>query len=183
MTAPTAGAGASPRGLRICTTGVILCFVPADQTPRMLGTALRRLVELLDGELERVYQAQGPELAGYRASYTPVVRALIAAGNNPLSVRAISVAAGVSHAAASACVSQMKRRGLLEDAPSRDGRERRVCLSASAHAILPQLKAVWDRAEQAAADLDAEVGVCLADVINAAVDAIERRRFMGREPE
>jgi DNA-binding MarR family transcriptional regulator len=158
------------------------CYIlslTTDQPPRMLGTALRRLIELLDGDLERVYRAHGPGLAEYRASYTPVVRALTEADGRPLSVRAISVAEGVSHAAASATVSQMRRRGLLQDAPSRDGRERSVRLSASAHAMLPQLQAVWRQARQAEAGLDAQLGVCLADVVNAAVEAVEQRRFMG----
>lgn len=171
--------GVTPSSAALIYNRCYIILMPAATNPRMLGTTLRRLVELLDGDVERVYQAEGPELSGYRASYTPVVRALIAARDEPLSVRAISEAAGVSHAAASATVSQMRRRGLLEDAPSRDGRERRVRLSASARAILPQLHAVWSRAEQAEAALDAQLGVCLADVINAAVDAVERRRFLG----
>lgn len=63
--------------------------------------------------------------------------------------------------------------------PSKDARERRVRLSPYAQAILPQLYAAWCRVEQAEAALDAQLGVRLLDVVNAAVDAVERRRFLG----
>lgn len=85
----------------------------------------------------------------------------------------------MSHAATSATVSEVRRRGLLEEAPSKDARERRVRLSPYAQAILPQLYAAWCRVEQAEAALDAQLGVRLLDVVNAAVDAVERRRFLG----
>ncbi len=81
----------------------------------------------------------------------------------------------------------MRRAGLLDPAPGTDGRERRVRLSARAHELLPAVTRQWDRTERAAAELDAELGVRLADVVNTAIEIVERRSFLGRvepaEPE
>lgn len=141
---------------------------------RTLGTALRRLVELLDGEVSRAYAEAGLD---YRATFTPVVRALVAAQGS-LSVREIAATGGTSHAAASQTVAQMRRAGLLDPAPAADGRERRVQLSAHAHLILPAVTRQWARTEQAVAELDGELGVRLSDVINSAIEILERRPFL-----
>jgi DNA-binding MarR family transcriptional regulator len=145
---------------------------------RTLGTNLRRLVELLDGDVDAAYADAG---LGFRATFTPVVRALLAGGT--LSVRELAIAAGTSHSAASQTVAQMKRAGLLDAAGSSDGRERRVQLSADARRILPAVQALWRRADEAAAELDAELGLCLNDVISQALEALEHRAFRTRFPD
>jgi DNA-binding MarR family transcriptional regulator len=145
---------------------------------RTLGTNLRRLVELLDGDVDAAYAYAG---LGFRATFTPVVRALLAGGT--LSVRELAIAAGTSHSAASQTVAQMKRAGLLDAAGSSDGRERRVQLSADARRMLPAVQALWRRADEAAAELDAELGLCLNDVISQALEALEHRAFRTRFPD
>jgi DNA-binding MarR family transcriptional regulator len=145
---------------------------------RTLGTNLRRLVELLDGDVDAAYADAG---LGFRATFTPVVRALLAGGT--LSVRELAIAAGTSHSAASQTVAQMKRAGLLDAAGSSDGRERRVQLSADARRILPAVQALWRRADEAAAELDAELGLCLNDVISQALEALGHRAFRTRFPD
>ncbi|MEM0930513.1 MAG: MarR family transcriptional regulator, partial [Pseudomonadota bacterium] len=50
-----------------------------------LGTQLRRLLELLDGELEQIYRQDHPF---YTPRFTPVMKAL--AADEPLSIKAIA---------------------------------------------------------------------------------------------
>ena len=141
--------------------------------PRTLGTALRRLVELLDGEVTRAYTDAGLD---FRAGYTPVFRTLLAAES--LSVRELATAIGASHAAASSTVRQMRDAGLLEAVPGSDARERRVRLSASALDMAPAVRRLWRRTEAAASALDGELGLSLADAVNAAIGIVERRAFL-----
>ena len=64
-----------------------------------LGTRMRHLLELLellDGDVARVYADLG--VPDYRPRYSPVVRALVALG--PLSIRDLASAVGVTHSAA-----------------------------------------------------------------------------------
>jgi DNA-binding MarR family transcriptional regulator len=146
-------------------------------TELTLGTSLRRLIGLLDGEVDRAYADAGLD---FRAAFTPAVRALLA--SEPLSVRDVASATGTTHSAASQTVAQLKRAGLVIDASSRDGRERRVRLSAHGCQILPAVQAQWRRADQAAAALDAELGLGLNDVIQAAIEALDRHAFLTRAP-
>ncbi|WP_051966903.1 MarR family winged helix-turn-helix transcriptional regulator [Kitasatospora mediocidica] len=144
-----------------------------DQHPRTLGTALRRLSELLDGEVERAYAAAGLE---FRSGYTPVLRALRDVPS--LSVRELATATGTSHAAASQSVRRMRGDGLVESAPGSDGRERRVRLTDTARRLLPAVAQQYARTQQAAEALDVELGISLAAVVNRAIGIIERRPFL-----
>jgi DNA-binding MarR family transcriptional regulator len=140
-----------------------------------LGTLLRHLIEHLDGAVEANYRAAGLD---YRPRYTPVVKALTALG--PVSIRALSRQAGISHSAASQTVSQMTREGLVAPQPGRDGRERIVALTPRAEAMLPAITLQW-RAVNAAADtLDAELAVPLSSLLVEAIAALERRSFGAR---
>ena len=68
-----------------------------------LGTRLRHVLDLLDGDVARVYADLG--LADYRPRFSPVARAIAALG--PSSIRDIARAIGVTHSAASQTVAQM----------------------------------------------------------------------------
>ena len=76
-----------------------------------LGTLLRHLLELLDGDVQRAYDELGLD---YRPRYTPVVAALLDLG--PSSIQDIARAAGITHSAASQTVAQMAevRAGLAK---------------------------------------------------------------------
>ena len=67
-----------------------------------LGTLLRHMLELLDGDVQRAYDELGLD---YRPRYTPVVAALLDLG--PSSIQDIARAAGITHSAASQTVAQM----------------------------------------------------------------------------
>jgi DNA-binding MarR family transcriptional regulator len=140
-----------------------------------LGTLLRHLIEHLDGAVEETYRRAGLD---YRPRYTPVVRALVALG--PVSIRAISRRAGVTHSAASQTVSQMVRGGLAELRPGTDGRERIVALTPRAQAMLPALEGHWRAVNAAADQLDRDLSAPLSDVLVEAIAALERRPFGAR---
>src|SRR3954471_4407864 len=90
-----------------------------------LGTLLRHVLELLDGDVARIYRDLG--LAEYRPRFSPLVRALVAGG--PAPIRDLARAVGVTHSAASQTVAQLARAGLVTLAPGEDARQRIVHLT------------------------------------------------------
>lgn len=145
-----------------------------NQDQNGLGTRLRRLLELLDGDLEVVYGDVAP---GYRPRFTPVVRAL---RSGPLTIKALAAVAGVSHSAASQTVSRMIRDGWVAHEIGDDARERMVRLTNKGRAALPALEAQWARTDAAARALEVEIGAPLAAIVSDAVKALEARPFRDR---
>lgn len=150
-------------------------------TPLGLGTLLRRLQELTDGELERIYAEDGLD---YIPRYTPVMRALVVGGSR--TVRDIAQASGVSHSAASQTVSRMVEAGLVKLSVGLDARERHAQLTKKAISMLPQLRACWAATEAAAQSIEDDIGTPLRDVLIAAITVLEERSFslrirMGRK--
>lgn len=140
--------------------------------PRTLGTLLRTLIELLDGDVERAYEAAG---LAWRPRYTPIIRVLLC--EPEASIRTISRSIGISHSGVSQTVSQMLRAGLVELKPGSDRRERIVVLTCEARAMVPALQRQW-RATNAAADqLDAELSTPLSTIVAEAIDALVVRSF------
>jgi DNA-binding MarR family transcriptional regulator len=149
----------------------------ADDLPILgLGTRLRHVLELLDGDVAGVYADLG--LADYRARFSPVVRALVALG--PSSIRDIALVIGVTHSAASQTVAQMRRTGLVTLEPGHDARQRIVALTAKARSLLPVIDAEWAVTAAAAAGLDAELPVPLGQMLTAVIAAVERRPMRER---
>ena len=141
-----------------------------------LGTRLRHVLDLLDGDVALVYADLG--LADYRPRFSPVVRAIVALG--PSSIRDIARAIGVTHSAASQTVAQMSRCGLVALEPGEDARRRIVRLTDRARSLLPVISAEWSATDAAAADLDAELPVPLGQMLNAILRAVERRPMRDR---
>jgi len=142
-----------------------------------VGTLLRHVHDLLDGDVARTY----PELGlpdDYRPRYSPVLRALAAHG--PLPIRDLATAIGVTHSAASQSAAQMVRSGLLELRPGADARQRIAHLSARGRKLLPAVEAEWAAVAAAMKDLDAELPAPLADVLLAVMEAVERRSLRER---
>jgi DNA-binding MarR family transcriptional regulator len=145
-------------------------------TAASFGTALRRLIDHLDGALERAYREDGID---FRPRYTPVVRALVADG--PQGIRALADRIGVSHSAVSQTVSQMAAAGLVAvTRGEEDARQRIVALTRTGTALLPRLEDHWHAARAATAALDTETGGVLVEVINRANAALEARPFADR---
>ncbi len=141
-----------------------------------IGTLLRHVLELLDGDVAKVYTELG--LAEYRPRFSPVVRALLAGG--PASIRDLAATVGVTHSAASQTVTQMTRSGLVTLEAGADARQRIVHLTPKAHALLPTIEAEWSATVAAMRELDAELPMPLHDLLAELVTALHRRPFRAR---
>ncbi|MFE9692281.1 MarR family winged helix-turn-helix transcriptional regulator [Micromonospora sp. NPDC005806] len=141
-----------------------------------LGTLLRHVLELLDGDVATVYTEL--DLADYRPRYSPLVRVLLADG--PLPIRDLADRVGVTHSAASQTVAQMSRAGLVTLAPGTDARQRIVTLTDRAHALRPVIEAEWAATTSAMRQLDVELPVPLADELYAVLAALRRRPLRDR---
>lgn len=142
---------------------------------RTLGTRLRHLLELLDGDLEQIYRDSGLD---YRPRYTPIVRALRDLG--PSSLTAIAEYSGLTHSAVSQTVAQMKAKKLLRTRSGKDARTQTVALAPAAEQMLPALDAQWAATAAAAAKLDRELTMPLTSIIEEAIAALEKRPFAAR---
>ena len=140
-----------------------------------LGTLLRHLVDLLDGDVEQVYRARGLDC---RSRFTPVIRHLEEAG--PSSIRQIAVASGLTHSAISQTVTEMLKKNLVASSPGRDARERIISFTPEGEALLPGIHAIWEAVWRAADDLSDEVGQPLGEVLARAIAAVGRRPFRER---
>jgi DNA-binding MarR family transcriptional regulator len=140
-----------------------------------LGTQLRHLIELLDGDVALAYQEAGLD---YRPRYTPVMRAL---GNKQqLGIGELAALAGITQPAATQTVALMKKQGLVEVAAGEDGRQRLVTLSAAGRAMLPRLQRCWAATSAAAASLDAELDHPLSATLAQAIVALQASPFIER---
>jgi DNA-binding MarR family transcriptional regulator len=141
-----------------------------------LGTRLRHVLELLDGDVAQVYADLG--LGDYRPRFSPVVQALVLLG--PSSIRDLAAAIGVTHSAASQTVAQMSKRGLVALEPGTDARQRIVRLTDRARLLLPVIDAEWAATGAAVEQMDAELPVPLGEMLAAILRAVERRRLRER---
>jgi DNA-binding MarR family transcriptional regulator len=141
-----------------------------------LGTRMRHVLELLDGDVARVYADLG--LTGYRPRFSPVVRALVALG--PLSIRELARAVGVTHSAASQTAAQMARAGLLTLQPGADARQRIASLTARTRRLLPLIEAEWAATDLATAGLEAELPAALGEILLLAERAVVSRPMRTR---
>lgn len=140
-----------------------------------LGTLLRHLVDLLDGDVEAVYREQGLDC---RSRFTPVIRHL--EGSGPSSIRQIALASGLTHSAISQTVSEMLKKGLVKSEPGRDARERIISFTPAGEALLPALHAVWEGIWAAADELSQDIGEPLDQVLARAIAAVGVRPFRDR---
>ncbi|MEV5691201.1 MarR family winged helix-turn-helix transcriptional regulator [Micromonospora globbae] len=141
-----------------------------------VGTLLRRVLEVLDGDVAAVYAQRG--LPDFRPRFSPPLRVLVADG--PLPIRDLARRVGVTHSAASQTVAQMARAGLVELAPGADARQRVVHLTDRARALLPVVEAEWAATAAALRDLDGELPAPLAEVLRAVLAAVRRRPLRRR---
>jgi DNA-binding MarR family transcriptional regulator len=141
-----------------------------------VGTLLRHVLEMLDGDVAKVYIERG--LPDYRPRYSPIVRALVADG--PMSIRDLAAAVGVTHSAASQTVAQMSRVDLVTLEPGADARRRIVHLTARCRALLPVIEAEWAATEAAMNELDGELPMSLAELLTRTALALQRRPFRQR---
>jgi DNA-binding MarR family transcriptional regulator len=141
-----------------------------------IGTQLRHVLELLDGDVAQVYVDLG--LPDYRPRFSPIVRALVAAG--PLSIRELATAVGVTHSAASQTVAQLTKAGFVTLQPGADARQRIVQLTEKTRDLLPTIEAEWQATTTAMKELDAELTAPLGQILAELVAAVDRRSFRNR---
>ncbi|MEU4245779.1 MarR family transcriptional regulator [Amycolatopsis sp. NPDC026612] len=147
--------------------------------PEGLGTRMRHVLEVLDGDVARFLADIG--LDDYRPRYSPVVRALLARG--PLAIRDLAAEMRVTHSAASQTVAQMDRAGLVRLEPGADARQRIVSLTAKARDLLPLIEAEWTATTEATEALEAELPYSLRALLDAIAEALERKPFRQRIEE
>lgn len=142
----------------------------------LLGTRLRHLLDVMDGDVAAVYADLG--LEGFRPRFTPIIRILAADG--PRSIRDLARATGVTHSAASQTVAQMAKDGLVTLAPGADARQRIVTMTPEAERILPVLEAEWEATTAAVTTLEAELSFPLSRLVNEVFDALARQPMRER---
>lgn len=140
-----------------------------------LGTLLRHLVDLLDGDVEAVYREEGLDC---RSRFTPVIRHLESAG--PSSIRQIAIASGLTHSAISQTVTEMLKKNLVTSSPGKDARERIISFTPAGEALLPRLHSIWEGIWAAADGLSEDIGEPLTAVLERAVAALGERPFRER---
>jgi DNA-binding MarR family transcriptional regulator len=140
-----------------------------------LGTRLRQLVGLLDGDVERIYAWAGVD---FRARYYPVYRAL--SSGETRTIRALAAHSGLTHSALSQTIAEMRRAGLVAVAPGEDARERKVHLSAKGQRVMALLQPYWEAIASAADALDKELDVSISRALECATEALDRRSFYER---
>jgi DNA-binding MarR family transcriptional regulator len=140
-----------------------------------LGTQLRHLIELLDGDVAQAYLDAGLD---YRPRYTPVMRVLAEEKTAP--VGRIAQVAGITQPAATQTIALMKKQGLVTVGPGEDGRERVVRLSAAGQRLLPQVQACWAATRAAADSLDASLPYPLSQCLSDAIAALAAEPFGAR---
>lgn len=146
----------------------------ANTTPG-LGTLLRHLTELLDGDLEQVYASMQID---YRARYTPVYRVLLA--RDRPTIRDIARETGMTHSAVSQTVSHMTRDGLVALEPGRDRRQRLVRLTDKGASLRTRLEEQWKLTVLAAQQLDRQLSMPLSEILIEAIEAVEGFPFSRR---
>lgn len=140
-----------------------------------LGTQLRRLIELLDGDLERLYSE---ELDGYRPRYTPVMKAL--RNGEGCTIKEIAGGSSISHSAVSQTISQMVAAGLVSQRVGPDARERLVRLTEHGRNLLPRLEQIWNAAVAVEHQMEREVAQPVRATLTALIVTLERATFYER---
>lgn len=140
-----------------------------------LGELLRYLSERVDQGADARYRSLQ---FGYRARYTPVLRA-IAAG--AATVTAITEATHLTQGAVSQTLALMAADGIVARQPvDGDARKSGVRLTPAGHALLATLRKHWEQTFAAIAALEAEIGYPLRAALQAAAAALEREDFAER---
>lgn len=145
----------------------------------LLGTRLRHLLDLLDGDVAAVYADLG--LAWFRPRFTPIVRSLAASGPQP--IRDLAEAIGVTHSAASQTVAQMVKAELVTLSPGADARQRIVRLTPKAEELLPVLNAEWAATTAAAKEFEAGLAYPLSRLVDEAIEELRRKPMRQRIAE
>lgn len=140
-----------------------------------LGTRLRALAALLDGDLEQFYARLGDE---FRPRFYPF--ALYLDEHETAQIGELAKAADVTQPAATQTINEMVRLGLVEVAPGEDRRVRTISLSARGKATVSRLRPLWSAVVAAARELDGELPFALSILLDHTIAALRQRPFADR---
>jgi len=141
-----------------------------------MGTRVRHLIQLLDGDVAGSYTALG--LDNYKPRYTSVFRALIQ--NKAMSIKQLTQLIKVSQPAITQTVNEMEKRQLITRLYAEDARERKITLTTEGLAMVPKLEMQWEATLAAENNLEKELKNSLIDTVNAAIDALTTVSFKQR---
>lgn len=140
-----------------------------------LGTLLRHLVDLMDGDIDRIYEEEG---LACKSRFTPVIRHLNEHG--PSTIKAIASSGGLTHSATSQTVLNMLKMGLVRSQAGNDGRERIISFTAKGKSLLPALDRLWAIIGEIEDELNSEAGVSLRKALQGTITALHRVSFKER---
>lgn len=140
-----------------------------------LGSKLRHLLHLLDGDVQAIYDAEG---LAFRPRFYPIVRKLQTDG--PQRVADLADAIGVSQPAVTQTIAEMTKLGLVESRAGPDRRVRLIELTGAGEAMLGRLERIWMRVHDAARGLDAELDAPLGAILDQAIAALHHTSFRER---
>ncbi|WP_444907404.1 MarR family winged helix-turn-helix transcriptional regulator [Microbulbifer sp. SSSA008] len=144
-----------------------------------LGTQLRHLLELLDGDVAESYRACG--LENYKPRYTPIMRALI--HKRDITISEVVASTHISQPAVSQTVKDMIKQGLVQTSSGEDARQRKIRLTRKGSALIPKLKQQWIATLEAEQSLNSELPTELSELLNQAIQALEKRPYLERIQE
>ena len=136
-----------------------------------LGQLLRHMKDLVEGEADAFYAADGVD---YRPRYTPIMRALAADRHT---VGELSEITGLSQGAVSQTIKLMERDDLISLAAGRDARRTVVSLSRRGLDLLDYLQDHWTSTFTVIEELEREIGVPLRRVLADAIERLEETGF------
>lgn len=134
-----------------------------------LGTRMRRLIEMLTNDMERVYAEQGIE---FRTGHFYALYAIVKRG--PLTINEVASLAGFSHSAVSQTIKKLVSLDVLETRPTDDGRQKRVHLTPHGERVVERLRPTWVAIEAVVKDAIKEGGVDFLAAITGVESAFRR---------
>jgi len=143
-----------------------------------LGARLRRLSERIDGEVGRIYVAQG---LAFEQRWFGVLNQMILQG--PTSVGEIAAAMRITHVSVSQSCRSLEKVGIIRSAPDpADARRRTLVLTPAGEALVERLAPLWQSLKDVAAELNDEAGNVVA-ALDRLDDALARKSLFDRISE
>lgn len=143
-----------------------------------LGTRMRRLLEKLSPDAERLYEEAG---MSFKSSFFYVVYALAERG--PMTIGEIARLAGFSHSAVSQAVKKLVKLGYVEASPGPDGRQKLISFTATGDEIIRRSQPLWAALDAAVKEAIAESGTDILAGITGLEASLDRKSLYLRTQE
>lgn len=140
-----------------------------------VGTRMRRFMEQLTADSDRLYEEAG---LPFRVSYFYAMYAIVRF--EQLTIADIAKLAGFSHSAVSQTVKRMVKDNIVETIATGDGRQKMVRLTNYGQTVRDKLIPLWAALEQSMNDIMTESGFNLVAGISGLEDRLQKRAFYDR---